>query len=684
METTNSRLRPTRAPIALLLLAGAALYAGLACAEQIVTLTLSAGEAYVIKNVDADSSPAVSFTNNSNSFTVKSTGAHSLTVFSFQPGEGSVETKVSGEDVTYHVIVSGVVNTTHPLSPGTAPPPVLSSAGYAETPKPAPYAPASAAVTNPPAAETASTAAAPGPGPYSAGKVGATESGGYATSAAATHEAATHGGLSGAKEAAASAPDSGSGPVGMAPSAPETEYSGPGGTTKTEVVGPTAFGGGAYGNEYAAGMGAAGAPAANPSAPGSTLSPAVSMSTGSQWHEQPPSVLSQQFTTDPRLLHPEGYVNVRAFGGRHNLPPDTITITSGTSQVYDFGGPISRVSIANSRVADVQVMGNHQLMLVGHEPGFSSLVVWDSQGNYVERQIWTEVAGHQEVMLHVIVAEVDLNKLEQVGVNISVALTKYGFTFLSLPGLVATPFTASSTSVGPSSMVPGGSPLSPLFSQNLTYAVAGQNSNVSTFAFFQFLENHDLARILARPQLMANSGQKAKFLSGGEIPIVITQALTTTIVFKQYGTSVIFVPTVIGARDIDLLVRPEVSKPDYTQGVQLFGFTVPAFVTRRAETRVRLKDNQTLILAGLILDDSRSTVQKVPYLGDIPYLGGLFRQTYWQHAKTELVMSVTPELVRALPPGAEVALPTERQGPLTPEEVRTQPLTTPDAARPRF
>ena len=116
--------------------------------------------------------------------------------------------------------------------------------------------------------------------------------------------------------------------------------------------------------------------------------------------------------------------------------------------------------------------------------------------------------------------------------------------------------------------------------------------------------------------------------------------------FKQYGTSVIFVPTVIGSRDIELLVRPEVSKPDYTQGVQLFGFTVPAFVTRRAETRVRLKDNQTLIIAGLILDDSRATVQKVPYLGDLPFLGALFRQTYWNHEKTELVMAVTPEIVQ--------------------------------------
>jgi pilus assembly protein CpaC len=147
---------------------------------------------------------------------------------------------------------------------------------------------------------------------------------------------------------------------------------------------------------------------------------------------------------------------------------------------------------------------------------------------------------------------------------------------------------------------------------------------------------------------------------------------------------VVFVPTVIGSRDIDLLVRPEVSSPDYSQGVSLFGFVVPAFLTRRAETRARLKDNQTLIIAGLIQDTSRSTLRKVPYLGDVPYLGALFRNTYWSHDKTELVMSVTPEIVRPLPPGAEVALPTERQGPLTPEEVMTKPVNRPDVTRPRF
>jgi pilus assembly protein CpaC len=200
---------------------------------------------------------------------------------------------------------------------------------------------------------------------------------------------------------------------------------------------------------------------------------------------------------------------------------------------------------------------------------------------------------------------------------------------------------------------------------------------------FQILEQHDLAKILAEPVLIAASGEQAKFLSGGEIPIVIAQALNTSIVFKQFGTSVVFVPTVIDNDEIELQVAPEFSQPDFTQGVQMFGFTVPAFVTRRAQTLVRMKENQTLIIAGLMLDNSTSEVRKTPYLGDIPYVGYLFKHTSYHRTKSELVMTVTPEIIRPIPAGTRVALPTDR-GPLSPEEIRTRPLSQPDASRPRF
>jgi pilus assembly protein CpaC len=159
--------------------------------------------------------------------------------------------------------------------------------------------------------------------------------------------------------------------------------------------------------------------------------------------------------------------------------------------------------------------------------------------------------------------------------------------------------------------------------------------------------------------------------------------LNTSIVFKEFGTKVTFVPTVVGVNELELLVQPEVSEPDFANGVSLFGFQVPAFVTRRAETQVRMRDNQTFIVAGLILHEKKQVIQKVPYLGDIPYVSGLFRNTSWTDTETDLVMSVTPQIVRPLPSDGQVYLPTARP-PLNTEEIKTERLSTSDAARPRF
>jgi pilus assembly protein CpaC len=131
------------------------------------------------------------------------------------------------------------------------------------------------------------------------------------------------------------------------------------------------------------------------------------------------------------------------------------------------------------------------------------------------------------------------------------------------------------------------------------------------------------------------------------------------------------------------LIEPEVSEPDYEHEVQLNGFTVPAFLTRRARTMVRLKNRQTLIIAGLNLNEQHSVVEKVPYLGDIPYAGALFRTTSYQNNSTDLVMVVTPELVGPLPEGGQAYMPTSRE-PLTPSDIETRRLALPDVSRPRF
>ena len=374
--------------------------------------------------------------------------------------------------------------------------------------------------------------------------------------------------------------------------------------------------------------------------------------------------------------------------GRNYLPADVISVMSGASEIIDFPRRLKRISIADSTVADIQVTNPYQLNLIGHKPGFTTLAVWDVQGHYVERQVRIDTGGKEQVMLNAVVAELDRTRIETQGVDFSIALANSGISLASLPGAVASPYGPTSQLTGGTGAVPGVAPaggqlLPLLLSSTMTYGLSTLGSNFSTQTLFQFLESHNLGRILAQPHLLANSGQSASFLSGGEIPIVLAQALNTSIVFKQFGTAINFLPTVVGRQEIELLVKTEVSEPDYAHGVSLFGFTVPAFVTRKADTMVRLRDGQTLIIAGLILHSRDATVHKVPYLGDVPYVGAMFRNTDWHDAETDLVMSVRPEIVRPLPPNAQVFDPSAR-GPLTAEEIKTKRLATPDAARPRF
>ena len=401
---------------------------------------------------------------------------------------------------------------------------------------------------------------------------------------------------------------------------------------------------------------------------------------------------SGQYRNNPSVLDSgTGYSTESISGGKHYLPDDAVSLMTGTSEVIDFQRRMTRISVADSKIADVQVINPFQLNLIGHQPGSTTLAIWDDRGRYEERMVRIDGSGRQQVMLNTIIAELDRTTLENQGINLSVAFSKMGLSLVGLPGTVATPYSAntnlqSSGASGSSSggILPFGGQIIPLLlSTNLTYGLAAQNADVIWQAFFQFLEQHSLGKILAEPHLLANSGEKAKFLSGGEIPIVIAQALNSSIVFKTFGTSVEFIPTVIGRNDIELLVKPEVSEPDYAHGVNLFGFNVPAFVTRRAETLVRLKDRQTLIIAGLILHEKTSEVQKVPYLGDIPIIRRFFRTTYWSDKETDLVMSVTPEIVRPLPQGGQVFLPSNR-GNMTYDEIKTKPLDPPDASRPRF
>jgi pilus assembly protein CpaC len=182
------------------------------------------------------------------------------------------------------------------------------------------------------------------------------------------------------------------------------------------------------------------------------------------------------------------------------------------------------------------------------------------------------------------------------------------------------------------------------------------------------LERQGLIRTLAEPNLVALSGETASFLAGGEFPVPVGVALNgqVSIEFKQFGVSLAFTPTVLEDGLINLLVGPEVSQLDPAAGIELSGLRIPGLKVRRARTTVELRDGQSFALAGLIQNDFSDTIRAIPLLGRIPLIGALFRSTAYNKQETELVMIVTPRLVRPVPAGS-LTLPTDRV--LEPSEV---------------
>jgi pilus assembly protein CpaC len=173
------------------------------------------------------------------------------------------------------------------------------------------------------------------------------------------------------------------------------------------------------------------------------------------------------------------------------------------------------------------------------------------------------------------------------------------------------------------------------------------------------LSNRGLFQSLAEPNLVAESGKEASFLAGGEFPVPVAQGGVSnaiSIMFKEFGVRLNFTPTVNGDR-VHLKVRPEVSTLDFANGILLQGFRIPALSTRRTETELELQDGQTFAIAGLIDSSMSSTLQKIPGIGDIPILGRLFQSKAARKDRTELVVMITPEILRAGSRGAAPSLP---------------------------
>jgi pilus assembly protein CpaC len=263
-----------------------------------------------------------------------------------------------------------------------------------------------------------------------------------------------------------------------------------------------------------------------------------------------------------------------------------------------------------------------------------------------------EVKGDQQVQLEVRFAEVSRSALRRIGMDFLWRDAARGYVGgQAIPGSVPGQYLNGSKSLHiPGTGAGAGPPLvhaAPAATDAFNLFFSTGLSDFPFSAILSILSQEGLARVLAEPTLVALSGQSAKFHAGGEVPIVHVAKLgELSVEFKKFGVKLDFSPTVLGARTISLKLAVEVSEPDPNNGIAMSGITIPGFRSRSSETTIRIKDGQSFAVAGLLSDDVRSTVSKVPLLGDLPILGMLFRSQAYQREETELMVVVTAHLVR--------------------------------------
>lgn len=389
-----------------------------------------------------------------------------------------------------------------------------------------------------------------------------------------------------------------------------------------------------------------------------------------------------------------------------------LELTIGKSKVLDLPVAIKRASLANPDVADTVVLSPTQIYLTGKTTGVTNLTLWNESGKvmgmydvviapdvtrlkenlhktlpdesgilvtsdhdhitlsgtasnagnlnralsmaeaYAPKKIVNamQVGGVQQVMLEVRVAEMNRELIKRLGVN----FTGIGNDYFAVSVLAN--LTSIATLAHPAGQMA-------TVTSGITQAIQGafgfNAGGTSWTGFVDALKQENLLKVLAKPTLMALNGQEAAFLAGGEFPIPVPQAFgLVTIQFKKFGVGLVFTPNILDSKHISLNVAPEVSELDFTNALRTQGFVVPAITTRRAATTIELADGQSFAIGGLLRDNVRESVNKVPFLGEVPILGALFRSSSFQKSETELVIIVTPHLVKPLDMAAQT-LPTD-------------------------
>jgi pilus assembly protein CpaC len=279
-----------------------------------------------------------------------------------------------------------------------------------------------------------------------------------------------------------------------------------------------------------------------------------------------------------------------------------------------------------------------------------------------------KVSGDQQIQLQVRFAEVSREGLRQLGVNLFhksddfrtvgglFGPTTFPGDFLNTTTNPAIPGTGGRGLAGPG--FPPDVPV-PSFARTFNFLLSGMG-DFPLSGILSLLEGRGLAKVLAEPTLVTLTGQEARFLAGGEIPIPLSSAFgSVQVQWKKFGIILSFTPTVIAATTVNLKLAAEVSDLDPNLAVTIGGTTIPGLTSRQSETTVRLGDGQSFAIAGLLSEQIRSQIDRVPVLGSIPVIGALFRSTQFQKNETELLVVVTARLVQPLAPHDVPPLPTE-------------------------
>ncbi|AXQ30768.1 type II and III secretion system protein family protein [Solimonas sp. K1W22B-7] len=385
-----------------------------------------------------------------------------------------------------------------------------------------------------------------------------------------------------------------------------------------------------------------------------------------------------------------------------------IDVEQGFHKIIHSSTAVARVATGDPAIADVAMGGTRDVLVNGKKIGVTGVTLWKSGGGTVSYRIRVvpktypasksvaadpelaqaqvtqgmgiqgklpNLAAHRrakaaaavpkdgeiadgssiqletQVLTEVKIAEVNRTTAHKFGLNVfkNAANTAAGIgvpgSFDGIESADGNGVTFSSTS--------GFAPLRSAFN-----IVVG-NPNKGLIGLLSILEGKGLARTLAEPSLMATSGQTASYLVGGEFPIPVLQSGSTsggiTVTYKEFGIRLALTPTVLARNRISLKVAPEVSDLDFTNAIRSSGVAVPSLLVRRTDTTIELGDGESFVISGLVSSNLRNNVDKVPWLGQIPVLGAFFRSSELSREEKELIMLVTPHLVRPLARGA--ALP---------------------------